>query len=280
MELFFRYWLYLMKTTVKLALPSLAVILALDVFFLFDSLSKGGVSLIFVLLIAATLLVYPVIGLVNTLKDFSVKKALDEYGFSTEYLAVFEEKMIKGKPFKESTAVQYAEIYSRMGRPEAAISYLNTLNLTTDASRLACIYVYMMSALMLGDSALAERLWAQNQDYIQKAFGNKQNIPMMHIVYLSMIYADCCAGRFERALEQTEKFMSSDDFKRYNAAKADFDIIRVYALKMLGRDNEAAALCTTVSQNIENSRNKLVYRWQYDKLREDLQKALAGQIPL
>lgn len=280
MKLFLRQWLYLLKTTIKLSLPALAIFLALDVFYLFTGLSKGGVSLDYVLLIAVSLLIYPVVCLVITVKDFPVKKALDEYGFSPQYLEVFEEKLIKDKPFKENIAVQYAEIFSRIGRPEAAISYLNTLNLTTDTARLGCIYVYMMSALMLGDSALAERLWTQNQAYLQKAFDNKLNIPMMHIVYLSMIYADCCAGRFERALEQAEKFMSSDDFKRYNAAKDDFDIIRVYALKKLGRDNEAAALCASVSQNIENRRNKLLFRWQYDKLREDLQKALAGQIPL
>lgn len=219
--------------------------------------------------------------LVVALKDFHLYKILDEKGFCEEYLKAFEQAKIVNKPFLLQNALLYAEIFERIGQPQTALNYLNTIALSPGSplkDRIAYFFIYVMCALELGNVALAEEMWRRFEGDLNSARKSPQYNAYSNMVILSLLYIDCAAGRVERAFEQTVAFINSRDYERALSPMIDIDIMLLYELVKLGKTEEAAKWHTELSQRIQ--KEKLQFRALKPKLVEDLNKAARGELPL
>lgn len=198
-------------------------------------------------------------------KNIKLYKVLDKYGFSMEYLRVYEQERITNKPFKIQYALEYAEIFMNIGKPDEAIKYLNTLTIPPNANigfQAEYFFIYVKSALKIGNLAIAEDMWSRSSALISQITANPQNASFGYLVVLPMIYTDCFAARqngdktrLERALKQTEEFINSAVYRTYwdNWGGFAFEIIRLYELRELGMTDKYNALLPEVRSKIENS---------------------------
>ena len=153
---------------------------------------------------------------------------------------------------------------------------LNTLKIpeTDVPSRLAYIFVYMNTALYMGNSALADDIWRHNHKFINsKALrffygGSFQGLDLMTAT------ADCLAGRFERALGICN--YAIDKWRgEYTVA---FYTLRVYIYKKLGDENRFMLSLAEAQAEVQKS-NPI---FESDKLLQvrELEKAARGELPL
>lgn len=193
-------------------------------------------------------------------KNSPLYSVLDKYGFSREYLAAYEKERIIGKPFKPQYAVEYAEIFMRIGQPSDAIKYLNTITLPDNTqlyTKVAYFYIYVFSALKIHNLNIAEDMWKRNIpiiDQVQKSSNRKTN---NYLLYLTLIAVDMYAGqtdrnRLERAYQQTVAYINGNDFKNPAFDGSDYKIFLIYQLNVLGRKNEALQLYNDVHKYLEN----------------------------
>jgi len=235
------------------------------------------------------LLLFSAVGaLVVTLKNYKLDSTLDRLGYCVEYLREFEKERIVNKPFRLQTAVNYASIFSRIGQPADAVKYLDSLTVPADAQvqeKIYYFFIYVTSALQMGDLALAENKWREFQDIIDNARKSPLYSTNSYMLYLALIYIDCFAGnlnndpsRVQRAYDQTVTYMNTDHYKRYPLPTPDFEIVMLLELKYLGRTDEFNALYPRVRQKIDAWDPLL--RVQKRVVYEDLEKVCRGELPL
>lgn len=231
---------------------------------------------------AAFNLLWLLIGsLVVALKDFELYKILDEKGFCVEYLKAFEQTKIINKPFLLQNAVAYAEIFERIGQPQTALNYLNSIAVPPNArinERIGYFFIYVMCALKLGNVALAEETWRRFEGDLKAARRSPMYNGISNIVILPLLYIDCAAGRVKRAFEQTVTFINSRDYERCLSSMIDIDIMLLYELVKLGKTDEAAEWQTELAKRVEQTNTQ--FRSQRPKLIEDFNKAARGELPL
>lgn len=219
--------------------------------------------------------------LVVALKDFELYKILDEKGFCMEYLRAFEQTKIINKPYVLLHAIQYAEIFERMGQPQTALNYLNTIAVPPNArinERIGYFHVYVMCALKLGNVALAEEMWRRFEGDLKAARSSPMYNAISGLAVLPLLYIDCAAGRVERAFEQTVAFINSREYERSLGSMIDIDIMLLYELVKLGKTEEAAKWHTELAQRIQEE--KMQFRALKPKLIEDFNKAARRELPL
>ncbi len=235
------------------------------------------------------LLVFVAVGaLVLTLKNYKLHSALDRLGYGVEYLREFEKERIVNKPFRLQTAVDYAAIFSSIGQPADAVKYLDSITVPANAQDQEKIYfffVYVTSAIKMGDLALAENKWREFQYVIDNARRSPLYSTNSYMLYLALIYIDCFAGkmnndpaRIQRAYDQTVNYMNTEHYKRYPLPTPDFEIVMLLELKYLGRTEEFNALYTRVRHKIDAWDPLL--RVQKQIVYEDLEKVCRGELPL
>lgn len=218
---------------------------------------------------------------VIALKDFHLYKILDEKGFCVEYLKAFEQAKIVNKPFLLQNAILYAEIFERMGQPQTALNYLNTITLSPGTplkDRISYFFIYVMCALELGNVTLAEEMWRRFEGDLNSARKSPKYNAYSNMATLSLLYIDCAAGRVERAFEHTVAFINSRDYERALSPMIDIDIMLLYELVVLGKTEEAAKWNTELAQRIQ--KEKMQFRALKSKLIEDFNKASHGELPL
>lgn len=210
--------------------------------------------------------------------NFRINSALNKYGFTPEYRRIFEQERIIGQPFYEDNAVLYAEIITNTGQPAEALNYLASIRISDSNlfAQTARFYISVIAALKLRDISLAERIWAQNQDFLNKYGNSTDYAANSHLLWLAMIYVDCAAGRYDRALTQTQLFMNSKNYKKSDAVHIDYELILMYELKMLGRE-EYAAQAQKVRGMIDKVRP--LFDFQKPRMMEDYNKILNGMPP-
>lgn len=246
----FRYWKHCLRQTLRQGWICFMIVVIVWVyeaqgclaFFnpvkLLYNLIIGGV-----LGIAAMLLIPTIVMLIQS----PLYSVLDKQGFSLEYLLAYEKARINGKQFKPQYAVEYAEIFMRMGQPADAIKYLNTITLPANAplyTKISYFYIYVMSALKIHNLDIAEDTWKRSMQIINQAQTDKSQKSNSYLMYLALIAIDLYAGqtdrsRLERAYEQTVAFLKDESYKKSAFDGSDFKIFLVYELNALGRTDDA-----------------------------------------
>lgn len=246
----FRYWKHCLRQTLRQGWICFMIVVVVWVyeaqgclaFFnpvkLLYNLIIGGV-----LGIAAMLLIPTIVMLIQS----PLYSVLDKQGFSLEYLLAYEKARINGKQFKPQYAVEYAEIFMRMGQPADAIKYLNTITLPAGAplyTKISYFYIYVMSALKIHNLDIAEDMWKRSMQIINQAQTDKSQKSNSYLMYLALIAIDLYAGqtdrsRLERAYEQTVAFMKNESYKKSAFDGTDYKILLVYELNALGRTDDA-----------------------------------------
>ena len=236
-----------------------------------------------------TLLWYLIGSFVIVQKNAKVYSVLDRQGFCMEYLRVYEHERITNKPFRLDYALEYAEIFMNIGKPDEAIKYLNTLTIPAGTSPMfhaSYFYVYVKSALKINNLAIAEDMWNRSTELINRISTNPASVANGYLVILSMIYTDCLAARqngdrtrLERAFQQTESAMSGEIGKAYAAHSGNsFDIVRLYQLKTLGMTDRYNALLPEVRAKVESSEPMFACLKAMEI--EDLSQIENGELPI
>lgn len=207
-------------------------------------------ALIGLILFVLNLFAAPLIVMLNSKKLLS---AHEKYGYSVEYLRIYEREKITGKPFDLQNAINYAEIFRQLDQPADALNYLKNISVPENAKpflRILYFHVYVLCALMIGDIEAAEEMWRVNTPLINSIKNKPEDCINSYLIYLSLIKIDCCAGRTERAYEQTVSYMNSEHYRRNPANNCEFDIILLYELKALGKTEEFNALLPAVKEKV------------------------------
>lgn len=225
--------------------------------------------------------------LVITLKQLKLYKVLDQYGYGMEFLRAYEKERITGKPFRLQYAAEYANIFTHMGQPADAMTYLDSVAIPANApvhEKIHFFFVYVASALKADNLAAAENKWREFQDLINKAQSDPVYTESSYMLYAALIYIDCYAGkqgdlsRARRAYDQTVAYMNTEHYKHYPLPTPDFEIVMLLELKLLGRTDEFNALYPQVKQKVDAwdplllVQKKVVY--------DDLEKVCRGELPL
>lgn len=179
--------------------------------------------------------------------------AHEKYGYSVEYLHIYEREKIIGKPFDLQSSINYAEIFRQLEQPADALNYLKTISVPENTKpflKILYFHVYVLCALMIGDVGTAEDMWRMNMPLINSIKNKPEDCINSYLVYLSLIEIDCCAGRTERAYEQTVLYMNSEHYRKNPAKNCEFDLILLYELKALGKTDEFNALLPAVKEKV------------------------------
>lgn len=289
MKSWFKLYKVLFISYIKKILPrnliiygSLSVSLALILSGLFRNES-------FPVFLMTTVTGYFILLVIITILDIAIQttfrykdyKALNEYGFSREYLNYYYNRYILNKPKNDYHCIIYAEGFMKIGDCDSAIKTLNTLIIpeSKTALRTMYIYVYLMAALKMNDSTLADDIWRTNQAFLSRMMNNRKSL-YNKFLYLAVISADCAAGRYERALDTVNRYLSGELDKHYKDMEIGFTNLKVYILNKLGRTDEMEIIANQSLALIAKKRPHLAYDWQENELYEELNKAKNGILPL
>lgn len=244
---------------------------------------KGTLTCIAWALVSSTIyiLIYT-LSLVN--ENYSLYKILDKKGFCIEYLHAYEQKYITDKPLNNHDALEYAEIIMRIGKPDEAIKYLNTLTLPPNADiwfQSKYFFLYVLSALKIGNLAIAEDMWNRSEDLISKISTDSGLCAKGGaMVIIAMILTDCFAAqqngdktRLERAFQQTEDMLINPQI----TDKTLLQIMRLYELRELGFTERYNELLPGVREEINAS--KPLVRYYKNLLLENLSRVENGMLP-
>lgn len=220
------------------------------------------------------LFIYALLALATFYPEYELHKILDEKGFSEEYLRAFERKRLINQKQTVANRILYAEIFLKLNNPKAAIDILSELTVPeTDVNTRSCyIFIYMMSALKLGDTALADDVWRANQMFINRQVIKDRNSRNVMLLYVAMTYADCVAGRLDRALETTEKY------HKVNKGCLDMYILKIYVLTKLGRTAEAEAATKEINALLK--KDVIFHRSARTAIVDELMMAIKGELPV
>ena len=261
-------------------------ILSVSLAIMLSSLFRNGSFPIF---LTTTVTGYLILLVIITILDIAIQtafrygdyKALNEYGFSSEYLNYYYNRYIHNKPKNDYHCIIYAESFMKIGDYDSAIKTLNTLVIPESKAvlRTMYLYVYLMTALKMNDSALADDIWRTNQAFLNRMMNNRKSL-YNKFLYLAVISADCAAGRYERALDTVNRYLSGELDKHYKDIEIDFTNLKVYILKKLGRTDEMEIIANQSLALIAKKRPLLAYDWQESKLYDELNNAKNGILPL
>lgn len=223
-------------------------------------------------------LLFAVITAITGRKFVKVYGILNKKGFCPEYLHAFEENFIFGKPIDNSLYISYATIHMELKNYNTAIDILNALKVPeTDINQRALyIFTYMMLAVKMDNPALADDVWRCNQDFINANINNPNLDMHGNQLYLAMVYADCAAGRYERALKTCEDILRVYPEGNSDGGRFDFMVIKIYSLKKLGRDDESQSTLQEFYSAIKGWKPSLEYL--HNELIQSAEKAARGDI--
>lgn len=218
-------------------------------------------------------------GVVMETRSYPYLKTLNSCGYCAETLEQFL-KIQKGRPMNYKTTLQYAALLHGMGRTEEAWNLLCGMEIPEKdvINRVGRFYQMELCAIKMGRRDLADNIWNSNSALIDKCRAGGQDTCRIPLLMLTMIYADCFAGRCERALEQLDGFLGGKLPADIDDLLTEFHIIRVYLLNSLGRRDEA--------QREEEQTRAMIsgktFLFDFDKQRcmNDLGRAAAGILPV
>jgi len=281
MSFFLRYYLkqlVLVMRNAKLTMVTMTLLFGLCFYLRMFEGDIREIPLCIVLGFAASELMRLLIVAIIVIADYKVTKVFNAEGFSDSYLRLYEKENIIGKPYKEYSAVVFAEIMVRSGHVKEAMQYFEIITVSPDNKFMyrALIYLRMLAALKAGDPKLADSIWNQERHYIAHSADKPARSVDKALLLLMTIYADCANGRYERALQQTVTYLQSKEFKRYKTAEFDFRIVHLFILKKLGRE-AFNNIAPAVKYDIETKSH--LYDWEMEQYLIDFNKAVNGVFP-
>lgn len=282
MKFLFRYWWHQTKMIMRINVvtaPVMSVVMACCLFWnVFSELEHFAVPLSLLAGFAFFMIILMLTALIVVLSERKVISMFNAEGFSENYLRLYEKENIIGKPYKENSAVVFAEIMVRSGHVKEAMQYFEIIKVSPENrfAYTALIYLRMLAALKAGEPQLADSIWNQERHYVAWAADKPARSVDKALLLLVTIYADCANGRYERALQQTVTYMQSKQFRRYKTAEFEFRIVHLFILKKLGREafNNIAPL---VKYDIETKSH--LYDWEMEQYLIDFNKAVNGVFP-
>ena len=119
-------------------------------------------------------LLFAVLCFIEACKHGKVYGILDKKGFCPEYLSALEKTFIIGKPVNNGMHISYALAHMELKNYETALEILNRLSVPESDinQRASYIFTYMMLAVKMDNSAMADDVWRCNQNFIIKSQKN------------------------------------------------------------------------------------------------------------
>ncbi len=278
-----KYWLYQFSGAVKATVPWVWILLGMMVLADIGLIASGSMTLVhFLMSISVFVLIYgsaAVMALAITNANAEVEYIVYEKGFCLDYFYAYENKFIKDKPVNVSRYIKYAEIYRKLGDYKSAIAVLNSLSVSEDSisDRSSYLFVYMMSAVQMGDKEMADDIWRRNQGFINKLETSvfSETYTMLNLV---LAYVDCASERYAHALNIVRTVLNSKKMKKWGSYKADFLTLKIFLLKKLNRESEINA--AVMEFNECAAKWKPLYESERKELRESVEKAIRGELPV
>lgn len=289
MKFAFRYWWFIYKGVLKGSLKILAVLAAFILFAnIMPVLSDGITASVFINALTHFLLIsvilYSFMGLITLLIIQHKRKyyeIVDEKGYCMEAFNYYQQNYILGKPVNENDYIGFAELYQKMGDYDSAIKVLNSIKVSESNKSVRAIYLfeYMTIAIAKNDAALADDIWRLNSNFINSVISDPKSGPSTNALYLVMIYADCVAGRYDRAFQICRDFLNSKHIRKYKTYKENFLVLKIYLLKKLGREAEINPAVIEFNNYVANEWKPLLEVTRTE-LRNDVEKAIRGELPV
>ncbi len=286
MNFTFRYWWYIFSSIIRNSGRRIAINFAVAaVFALFPMVSPSYSLPEYVCLYMLIILIMFVIIALKALLMMSYKlkfyKIVNEKGYCMEAFNYYHQTYIQGKPVNENDYIEFAELYQKFGDYDSAIKVLNSIKVPEIKVSLRALYIfeYMTVAVAKGDTSLADDIWRLNQNFINSVISDPKSGVISNALHLVMIYADCIAGRYERAFRICEDFLNSKHIKKYKSYKENFLVLKIYLLKKLCRDSETNAAVIEFNNYVANDWKPLLEVTRTE-LRNDVEKAIRGELPV
>lgn len=207
---------------------------------------------------------------------YKVEKIHNEKGFCLEYFYAFEKAYIRNKPKNSTNLIIFAEIYQKLGDCSSALDILDSINIyeLTVTQRAAHIFVYMMTAVKMKNTALTDEIWRRNEQFIADNINKPYMGGYTYLLYYAMTLADASAGRYQRAFDTCERILKIEG----NKNKGDFYVLKIYLLKKLEREE---CVNDAVGEFNEFAKTwKPVYQSTRATLQEEAEKAIRGELPV
>lgn len=246
------------------------------------SLVKYGFdsSIIFdIVMLFVPVVVVIIAAAVLEIRSYPYLRTLNSCGYCAETLEQFL-KIQKGRPMNYKTTLQYTGLLHGMDRTEEAWKLLCGMEIPEKdvINRVGRFYQLELCAIKMERRDLTDNIWSSNSALIDKCRAGGQDTCRILLLMLTMIYADCFAGRFERALEQLDGFLGGKLPADIDNLLPEFHVIRVYILNALGRKEE-------VLREEEQTRRMIasrtfVFDFERQRCGNDLDRAAAGILPV
>lgn len=282
-EFKFRYWLHQFTGAVKATFPWMWIMIGMIGIADISLVISGEMTFVhFLMSISIFVLIYgsgAVTALAVTHANAEVEYIVYEKGFCLDYFYAYENKFIKGKPVNVGRYIKYAEIYRKLGDYKSAIAVLNGLSVSEDSisDRSSYLFVYMLSAVQMGNKELADDIWRRNQRFIDKLETSvySETYTMLNLV---LAYVDCASERYGHALNIVRTVLHSKKMKKWGSYKADYLVLKIYLLKKLGREGEINS--AVMEFNECAAKWKPLYESERKELRESVERAMCGELPI
>lgn len=285
----FRYWWYTYKNDVRRT-GKMIVFFAVGSF-ITTLLSYNSFPPHFFLIAFISIFLFELVffyGVFLTIKkiidsqwNYKYYKILNEKGYCKESLDCLQQKYIQDKPVHESYYIDLAEHYRRFGDYDSAIKVLNSIHVPESNAYLRTVYIFVLikTAVNNNDTALADNTWKNSQNFINYVISEKKFGAYSNLLYVSMIYADCIAGRYERAFQTCDRILGSKQLKKFKEHTEKFLVIKIYLLKKLGRESEMNTAITEFN-NYDTKKWKPLFDATRTDIRNNVEKAIRGEMPV
>lgn len=285
----FRYWWYTYKNEVKRTGRMLVFYAVAS--FVVALLFYSSFPLHFFLIVCISIFLFELVifyGVFLTIKkiidsqwNYKYYKILNEKGYCTESFNCLQQKHIQGKPVHESYYIDLAEHYRRFGDYDSALKVLNSIHVPESNAYLRTVYIFVLikTAVNNNDTALADNTWKNSQNFINYVISEKKFDAYSNLLYVSMIYADCIAGRYERAFQTCDRILGSKQLKKFKEHTEKFLVIKIYLLKKLGRESEMNTAITEFN-NYDTKKWKPLFDATRTDIRNNVEKAIRGEMPV
>ncbi len=213
-------------------------------------------------------------------QNYKLQKLLNDKGMCSEYVYAYGDKYIKNKPHSDSNCVFYANALSYMGNWQEALDVLESVDTSKLDLTLMTVYlhVYMLTAVRMGNPALADKIWTDNQGFIITNMNKPYFGTNTTLMYHAMVIVDCAAGRYERAYETCINYMNSSWFKANKEVNIDIIAILIYLLKHFGMEKELSEALNLWDKRFKKCR--FFYDSDRNILIKDREKVLNGVLPI
>lgn len=284
-----RYWWFIYKGVLKGSLKIIAVFAAFTLFAnIMTALPDGITASVFINALTHFLLLcvifYFFMGLITLLIIQHKRKyyeIVDKKGYCMEAFNYYQQNYILGKPVNENDYIEFAELYQKFGDYDSAIRVLDSIKVpeSNKSTRAIYIFEYMTVAVLKNDAALADDIWRLNSGFINSVVNDPKMSVSANALYLVMIYADCIAGRYERAFQICRDFLNGNHIKKYKTYKENFLVLKIYLLKKLGRESEINTAITEFN-NYDTKKWKPLFDATRTDIRNNVEKAIRGEMPV